>query len=76
MITFDYYMHVWGKHFVHIMESKSNRKPSKQMVDRILELEERTKIQILAPLVSHRKGSHEKLIEDIGKRICQITCRW
>ena len=36
--------------------------------DRILELEERTKIQILAPLVSHRKGSHEKLIEDIGKR--------
>ena len=27
------------------------------MVDRILELEERTKIQILAPLVSHRKGA-------------------
>lgn len=39
-----------------------------QMVDRILELEERTKIQILAPLVSHRKGSHEKLIEDIDKK--------
>ncbi|MGW9856514.1 excinuclease ABC subunit A [Staphylococcus hominis] len=39
-----------------------------QMVDRILDLEERTKIQILAPLVSHRKGSHEKLIEDIGKK--------
>ena len=41
-----------------------------QMVDRILELEERTKIQILAPVVSHRKGSHEKLIADIGKRLC------
>ncbi|RIO65638.1 excinuclease ABC subunit UvrA [Staphylococcus haemolyticus] len=39
-----------------------------QMVDRILELEERTKIQILAPVVSHRKGSHEKLIADIGKK--------
>lgn len=39
-----------------------------QMVDRILELEERTKIQILAPVISHRKGSHEKLIEDIGKK--------
>lgn len=39
-----------------------------QMVDRILELEERTKIQILAPIVSHRKGSHEKLIADIGKK--------
>ncbi|MCG1841432.1 excinuclease ABC subunit UvrA [Staphylococcus epidermidis] len=39
-----------------------------QMVDRILELEERTKIQLLAPVISHRKGSHEKLIEDIGKK--------
>ncbi|MCH4402826.1 excinuclease ABC subunit UvrA [Staphylococcus haemolyticus] len=39
-----------------------------QMVDRILELEERTKIQILAPVVSHRKGSHEKLIADFGKK--------
>lgn len=39
-----------------------------QMVDRILELKERTKIQILAPVVSHRKGSHEKLIADIGKK--------
>ncbi|AIR83797.1 excinuclease ABC subunit UvrA [Staphylococcus epidermidis] len=39
-----------------------------QMVDRILELEEHTKIQLLAPVISHRKGSHEKLIEDIGKK--------
>lgn len=39
-----------------------------QMVDRIFELEERTKIQLLAPVISHRKGSHEKLIEDIGKK--------
>lgn len=39
-----------------------------QMVDCILELEERTKIQILAPVISHRKGSHEKLIEDISKK--------
>lgn len=39
-----------------------------QMVDRILELEERTKVQILAPVISHRKGSHEKLIEDISKK--------
>lgn len=39
-----------------------------QMTDRILELEERTKIQLLAPVVSHRKGSHEKLIDDISKK--------
>ncbi|CDR20578.1 excinuclease ABC subunit UvrA [Staphylococcus argenteus] len=39
-----------------------------QMVDRIMELDTRTKIQLLAPVISHRKGSHEKLIEDIGKK--------
>ena len=39
-----------------------------QMVDRIMELETRTKIQLLAPVISPRKGSHEKLIEDIGKK--------
>ena len=39
-----------------------------QMVDRIFRMEERTKIQLLAPVISHRKGSHEKLIEDIGKK--------
>ncbi|MCQ1300669.1 excinuclease ABC subunit UvrA [Staphylococcus aureus] len=39
-----------------------------QMVDRIMELETLTKIQLLAPVISHRKGSHEKLIEDIGKK--------
>ncbi|HBC4544837.1 TPA: excinuclease ABC subunit UvrA [Staphylococcus aureus] len=39
-----------------------------QMVDRIMELETQTKIQLLAPVISHRKGSHEKLIEDIGKK--------
>ncbi|HDA3715895.1 TPA: excinuclease ABC subunit UvrA [Staphylococcus aureus] len=39
-----------------------------QMVDRIMELETRTKIQLLAPVISHRKGSHEKSIEDIGKK--------
>lgn len=39
-----------------------------QMTDRILDLEERTKIQLLAPVVLHRKGSHEKLIDDISKK--------
>ncbi|MBE2134787.1 excinuclease ABC subunit UvrA [Staphylococcus argenteus] len=39
-----------------------------QMVDRIMELDTRTKIQLLALVISHRKGSHEKLIEDIGKK--------
>ncbi|MDN6062760.1 MAG: excinuclease ABC subunit UvrA, partial [Staphylococcus simulans] len=39
-----------------------------QMADRILELEERTKIQLMAPIVNHRKGSHEKLLQDVSKK--------
>ncbi|MEB8125227.1 excinuclease ABC subunit UvrA [Staphylococcus succinus] len=39
-----------------------------QMVDRVMQLEERSKIQLLAPVVSHRKGSQEKLIDDISKK--------
>ncbi|WP_066314673.1 excinuclease ABC subunit UvrA [Bacillus sp. FJAT-29814] len=39
-----------------------------QMVDRILEYPERTKMQILAPVVSGRKGQHIKVIEDIKKQ--------
>jgi len=38
-----------------------------QMVDRVLELPERTRAQILAPIVRGRKGEHTKLLEDIGK---------
>ncbi len=39
-----------------------------QMVDRILEYPERTKMQVLAPLVSGRKGTHVKVLEDIKKQ--------
>ncbi|ETP68259.1 excinuclease ABC subunit A [Planococcus glaciei] len=39
-----------------------------QMVDRLLEYPERTKMQILAPVVSGRKGTHAKLLEDIKKQ--------
>ncbi|KXH79336.1 excinuclease ABC subunit UvrA [Sporosarcina sp. HYO08] len=39
-----------------------------QMVDRLLELPERTRIQVLAPIVNGRKGTHAKLIEDIKKQ--------
>ena len=38
-----------------------------QIVDKILSLKERTKIQILAPIVRGRKGQHQKLLEDIKK---------
>ena len=38
-----------------------------QMVDRIMELPERTKIQLLAPVVRGRKGEHVKLFAQIKK---------
>ncbi|GIN85353.1 UvrABC system protein A [Heyndrickxia sporothermodurans] len=39
-----------------------------QMVDRIMEYPERTKLQVLAPIVSGRKGAHVKVLEDIKKQ--------
>lgn len=38
-----------------------------EMVDRILMLEERTKFQILAPVVRGKKGRHEKIFESAKK---------
>ncbi|MCI8341612.1 MAG: excinuclease ABC subunit UvrA [Firmicutes bacterium] len=38
-----------------------------QIVDQVLSLEEKTKIQLLAPVVRSRKGEHIKLLEDAKK---------
>ncbi|MGN7381534.1 excinuclease ABC subunit A [Chlamydia abortus] len=38
------------------------------MVDRIMDYPERTRLQILAPLVSGRKGEHVKLLSDVQKQ--------
>ena len=38
-----------------------------QMVDKVLELPERTKIQILAPVVAKKKGQHKKVFEMIQR---------
>lgn len=38
-----------------------------QMVDRIMALPERTRIQLLAPVVRGRKGTHEKLLQKAKK---------
>lgn len=38
-----------------------------QMVDRLKELPERTRLQVLAPIVKGRKGTHVKLFEDVRK---------
>lgn len=39
-----------------------------QMVDRIMSYSEKTKLQILAPIIEGRKGEHTKVIDDIKKQ--------
>ena len=38
-----------------------------QMIDKILQMPQRTKIQVLAPIIKGRKGEHVKVIENIVK---------
>lgn len=57
-----------GKPFCPTHGIEISTQTVEQMVDRVLELPERTRIQILAPIISERKGTHAKLIEDIKKQ--------
>ena len=38
-----------------------------QMVDRVMDFPESTRVQILAPLISGKKGEHSKLFDDLAK---------
>lgn len=51
-----------------------HRQTVDQIVDKILNLEEGTKIQLLAPVVRNRKGEHIKLLED-AKRSGYVRVR-
>lgn len=44
-----------------------------QMVDKIMELPERTKIQLLAPVVRGRKGEHVKVLEQAKKPVMSVS---
>ena len=46
---------------------ETRRQTVDQMVDQIMALPERTKIQLLAPVVRGRKGRHEKVLEQAKK---------
>ncbi|WP_163654956.1 excinuclease ABC subunit UvrA [Listeria sp. PSOL-1] len=39
-----------------------------QMVDRVLEYPEKTRLQVLAPIISGKKGTHKKTLEEIKKQ--------
>lgn len=49
------------------MRTRDKKQSVDQMVDQIMELPERTKIQLLAPVVRGRKGEHVKLLEQAAK---------
>src|SRR6187397_3408619 len=42
------------------------RQTPQQIVDRVLQLEEGTRFQVLAPVVRGRKGEYEKLLKDLA----------
>ncbi len=44
-----------------------NRQTPQQIVDQILELDEGTKFQVLAPVVRGRKGEYEALLKELGR---------
>src|SRR5712691_8073324 len=44
------------------------RQTPQQIVDRVLELPEGTRFQVLAPVVRGRKGEYESLLADLGKQ--------
>ena len=46
--------------------TRLQRQTPQQIVDRILELEEGTRFQVLAPVVRGRKGEYETLLEDLS----------
>ena len=56
-----------GKPICPIHGTEISSQTIQQMVDRLMELPERTRIQVLAPIISGRKGTHAKLIEEIRK---------
>jgi excinuclease ABC subunit A len=56
-----------GTPHCHICGREITQQTIDQIVDKVLELEERTKIQILGPVIRGKKGEHVKLLEKIRK---------
>ena len=56
-----------GVPFCHQCGRKITRQSAQEIVDRILERPEGSKIQILAPLVEGKKGEYQKIFQDIQK---------
>ena len=51
-----------------VCDAVIERQTPQQIVDRVLELEERTKFQVLAPIVRKRKGEFQDLFADLSSQ--------
>ena len=63
----DYMRVLWariGVQHCHLCGKPISGQTVEQMVDRVMELPEATRVQVLAPLVRDRKGEYEDLIEE------------
>ncbi|WP_313756104.1 excinuclease ABC subunit UvrA [Tissierella sp.] len=56
-----------GTPYCHKCGKEISSQTVEQMVDKIMESEERTKLQILAPVIRGKKGEHVKILENIKK---------
>jgi excinuclease ABC subunit A len=68
---YDYYRLLFarvGDAYCPVCGKKIEAQTIDQMVDRVLSLPERTRIQILAPVIRRQKGKHKKLLENIQKQ--------
>lgn len=66
----DYLRLLWGRVGTPICPNDGHKITSQspeQMVDRVLSLPERTKLQVLAPVVRGKKGQHKKVFEKIKR---------
>jgi len=67
---YDYYRLLYariGDAYCPVCGKKIEAQSIDQMVDRILELPEKTRIQILAPVIRGKKGQHKKALANIQK---------
>ena len=56
-----------GEVYCPVCGEKISQMTIQEIVDKIMEFPERTKLQILAPVVRGQKGTHKKVIENIKK---------
>nr|WP_321316110.1 excinuclease ABC subunit UvrA [uncultured Ligilactobacillus sp.] len=66
----DYLRLLWARIGVPICPNDGHKITSQspqQIVDRILKLEDRTRIQILAPVVQNKKGQHKEIFKKIQR---------